>query len=256
MRGRFKKLIDDFQAYVESEKEAGATSLPATPALVAALGDPLPPPAKARPATPAVTRPRAARPENAEAGLAAIADAVRACTACPLHKTRSQAVPGQGHPQPEILFVGEGPGADEDRQGLAFVGAAGQLLTKMIEAMGFTRDQVFIANIVKCRPPGNRVPEPDEAAACIHFLKDQIALLRPRVIVSLGATALKYLMAMEHAPITRMRGHWLAFEGIDLMPTFHPAYLLRNPSSKKEAWADLKAVLAKLGRTPPPIVKK
>jgi len=132
------------------------------------------------------------------------------------------------------------------------VGAAGQLLTKMIAAMGFSREEVFIGNIVKCRPPENRVPTPEEAAACIPFLHQQLALLKPRVIVTLGATALKYLLGLENAAITKIRGTWQDYHGIPVMPTFHPAYLLRNPASKREAWSDLKAVLARIGRTPPP----
>lgn len=192
---------------------------------------------------------------QADPEILKIAAEIAGCKRCPLHSTRIQTVPGQGNPRPEIMFVGEAPGADEDEQGLAFVGRAGQLLTKMIEAMGFTRDEVFIANIVKCRPPGNRVPEPAEAAACLHFLEDQLALLKPKVIVTLGATALKYLMGMESVSITKMRGHWLSVGGVEVMPTFHPSYLLRTPEAKKEAWSDLKAVLAKLGRTPPPMKK-
>jgi DNA polymerase len=123
----------------------------------------------------------------------------------------------------------------------------------MIAAMGLTRDEVFIANIVKCRPPGNRAPQPEEAAACLPFLLDQIAILQPRVIITLGATALKYLIGLDQASVTRMRGTWLTVRGIDLMPTFHPAFLLRQPARKREAWDDLKAVLARLGRTPPPM---
>lgn len=148
------------------------------------------------------------------------------------------------------MFIGEGPGADEDRQGLAFVGKAGQLLTRIIEAMGFTREQVFIGNIVKCRPPGNRTPFPDEMAACLPFLEEQIQLLKPRVIVALGATAVRGLLGLEMG-ITRLRGKWLSYRGIDVMPTFHPAYLLRNPAGKKEVWEDMKAVLERLGREPP-----
>lgn len=239
---RFQQLLDHVENYLAAQQEEGVTRLPATPALVDALRKPLPPPP-----------PAAGCPETPAARLAAIAEAARACTACPLHRARTQAVPGQGHPHPDILFVGEGPGADEDRQGLAFVGAAGHLLTKMIAAMGLTRDEVFIANIVKCRPPGNRAPQPEEAAACLPFLLDQIAILQPRVIITLGATALKYLIGLDQASVTRMRGTWLTVRGIDLMPTFHPAFLLRQPARKREAWDDLKAVLARLGRTPPPM---
>jgi len=183
-------------------------------------------------------------------GLAAIATEVAACTKCGLHKTRTRTVPGQGTPCPEIMFIGEAPGADEDAQGLAFVGAAGQLLTKMIEAMGFRREDVFIANILKCRPPENRPPTPEEMQICIPYLKGQIQLLRPKVIVALGATAVRGLLAVETG-ITKLRGQWHKFEGIDVMPTFHPAYLLRNPATKKDAWEDLKAVLRHIGRTPP-----
>jgi DNA polymerase len=147
--------------------------------------------------------------------------------------------------------VGEGPGEDEDIQGLAFVGRAGQLLTKMIEAMGYRRDEVFIANIVKCRPPGNRKPFPDEMAACLPYLKEQIALLKPRVIIALGATAVTGLLGSMATGISRLRGNWQSFGGIDVMPTFHPSYLLRTPSAKNAAWADLQAVLKKLGRPVP-----
>lgn len=183
--------------------------------------------------------------------LDAIADDIGQCTRCALHSTRNRTVPGQGNPRPEILFVGEAPGADEDEQGLAFVGAAGQLLTRMIVAMGLSRENVFIANILKCRPPGNRQPTPIEMDTCIPFLKEQIRSIQPKVIVALGATAVRGLLKVETG-ITKLRGNWHRFEGIDVMPTFHPAYLLRNPPAKKEAWEDLKAVLKRVGRTPPP----
>lgn len=174
------------------------------------------------------------------------------CKKCSLHKTRIQTVPGQGNTKrPEIMFIGEAPGADEDEQGLAFVGRAGQLVTKMIAAMGFQREEVFIANILKCRPPDNRAPTPEEMAICIPYLKRQIAEVQPKVIVALGATAVLGLLNLTG--ISRLRGTWLSFEGIDLMPTYHPSYLLRNPSMKKEAWSDLQAVLKRLGRTPPPV---
>ena len=186
--------------------------------------------------------------------LEEIAGQVRVCSACPLHTSRKNTVPGEGNPnRPDILFVGEGPGADEDDQGRPFVGAAGQLLDKMIEAMGYKRDEVFIANIVKCRPPGNRVPMPEEMNACVPYLKAQIALIRPKIIVALGKTAVQGLL-QEDVAITKFRGTWCEYEGIALMPTYHPAYLLRSPGKKGEAWADLKAVLAKLGKEPP--VKK
>jgi len=185
--------------------------------------------------------------------LAAIARTVSACTLCPLHAERTQAVPGQGHPQPEILFVGEAPGADEDEQGLAFVGRAGQLLTKMIEAMGYTREEVFIANVNKCRPPGNRKPLREEMDACLPYLRLQVAILRPKVIVALGATAVEGLVPETATQkISALRGKWLSFEGIPLMPTYHPAYLLRSPAMKKPVWEDLKTVLHHLGHPVPP----
>ncbi len=146
------------------------------------------------------------------------------------------------------MFIGEAPGADEDRQGLAFVGAAGQFLTKMIQAMGYSRDQVFIANVCKCRPPNNRTPTPPEMAACIPFLKRQIALIKPKYIVALGNTAILGLLGKSG--IMRLHGVWQEFEGIPLMPTFHPAYLLRAPAAKRDCWKDLQLVMAKLGKTP------
>lgn len=160
-------------------------------------------------------------------------------------------VPGQGNLHPEILFVGEAPGVDEDRQGIPFVGEAGQLLTKMIEAMGLSRADVFIANVIKCRPPDNRKPAPDETAACLPYLREQIALLQPKVIVALGAVATHALLGVD-TKIGDLRGQWQRYETIDLMPTFHPAYLLRAPTAKHQVWADLQSVLKRLGRTPPP----
>jgi DNA polymerase len=188
------------------------------------------------------------------ATLEAIAGQIRTCSACGLSDSRTHTVPGEGNPnRPDILFIGEGPGAEEDAQGIPFIGAAGQLLDKMIHAMGYTREEIFIANIVKCRPPGNRVPLPEEMTACLPYLKAQIALIQPKLIVALGKTAVEGLLGHPVA-ITRFRGTWSTYEGIGLMPTYHPAYLLRSPGRKGEAWADLKAVLAKLGKEPP--VKK
>lgn len=183
--------------------------------------------------------------------LASIARRIAQCQKCSLCATRTNTVPGQGNPHPELMFVGEGPGADEDAQGLAFVGRAGQLLTKIIEAMGMTRDEVFIGNIVKCRPPGNRPPEPEEMEACIPYLKEQVALLKPKIIVCLGATAVKGFFGPEPDGITKIRGNWRTFEGIDVMPTYHPAYLLRNPNMKKDVWTDMKEVLRRLGKPVP-----
>lgn len=190
----------------------------------------------------------------ARESISGIAKEVAACKKCALHKTRTNTVPGQGNTSPEIMFIGEAPGADEDAQGLAFVGRAGKLLTKMIEAMGFTREEVFIGNILKCRPPDNRVPQPDEMAMCMPYLLRQIKVLKPKVIVALGGTSVKGLLKTD-AGITKLRGNWTEFEGVPFMPTLHPAYLLRNPKAKHDAWADLQAVLKKLGRKAPPVGK-
>lgn len=193
-------------------------------------------------------------PAGVRGELDDIASRVSVCTRCGLHKTRTRTVPGQGSSSPDIMFVGEAPGADEDREGVAFIGAAGQLLTRMIEAMGYTRDQVFIGNILKCRPPNNRTPTDAEMATCLPYLKAQIEVLKPKVIIALGSTAVQGLLGPD-ARISRLRGKWMHVEGTDLMPTYHPAYLLRNPGAKREVWEDLKTVLHRLGRTPPPIQK-
>ena len=180
-------------------------------------------------------------------GLSVVREELGNCTRCKLSAGRKNLVYGVGNPDAHLVFVGEGPGADEDEQGEPFVGKAGQLLTKMIEAMGYRRQDVYICNVVKCRPPGNRNPEPDEIAACEPFLKKQLGAIRPRMIVALGKFAAQCLLR-DDTPISRLRGNFRSYEGIQLMPTFHPAYLLRDPSKKKEAWEDLKAVLAALAR--------
>jgi uracil-DNA glycosylase len=171
------------------------------------------------------------------------------CRRCKLCDGRKNIVFGSGNPRAELVFVGEGPGADEDVQGVPFVGAAGQLLTKMIEAMGYTRDDVYICNVVKCRPPNNRNPEPDEVTACEPFLRAQLQAVRPKAIVALGKFAAQTLLR-DSTPITRMRGTWREYEGIKLMPTFHPAYLLRQPAEKKKAWEDLQQVMKFFGKQP------
>jgi DNA polymerase len=181
--------------------------------------------------------------------LLAIRNGLGECTRCKLHGGRTRIVFGVGNPTAELMFVGEGPGADEDLQGEPFVGRAGQLLTKMIEAMGFARSEVYIANVVKCRPPGNRDPEPDEIEACEPFLKAQIAAIRPRVVVALGRFAVQALLR-DTTPVSRQRGRWREYEGVKLMPTFHPAYLLRNPAEKKPAWEDLQLVMKEFGKAP------
>ena len=170
------------------------------------------------------------------------------CKRCKLCNGRKTIVYGSGNPRAELVFVGEGPGEEEDKQGVPFVGAAGQLLTKMIEAMKFSRDTVYICNVVKCRPPNNRNPEPDEIKACEPFLQAQLRVIKPKVIVALGKFAAQTLLRDDTA-ITRLRGQWRKYEGIDLMPTFHPAYLLRSPDEKKKAWMDLQEVMKRLGKT-------
>lgn len=178
-------------------------------------------------------------------GLADVRAELGDCRRCGLCEGRKTLVFGVGNPNAELVFVGEAPGSEEDARGEPFVGAAGQLLTKMIEAMGFDRESVYICNVIKCRPPGNRNPTPEEVARCEPFLKKQLAALRPRLIVALGKFAAQCLLRTE-TPITRLRGTWGSYEGIQTMPTFHPAYLLRNPDGKKLVWQDLKAVLAAL----------
>jgi uracil-DNA glycosylase len=172
------------------------------------------------------------------------------CTRCRLHKGRTKLVFGVGNVNAELMFVGEGPGADEDAQGEPFVGRAGQLLNNMISAMGLKREDVYIANVVKCRPPGNRTPEKDECDTCSPFLMRQIDVIRPKVIVALGAVAAKNLLAMNDS-MANLRGRWYDFRDSKLLVTYHPAYLLRDPRQKKEAWKDLQMVMKYLGLEPP-----
>ena len=170
---------------------------------------------------------------------------VIACRRCALYRTRTHHVFGEGSPEAKLVFVGEAPGREEDFQGRPFVGAAGQLLTKMIESIGLQRREVYICNVLKDRPPGNRTPEPEEIAACLPFLERQLVLLKPKVICALGAIAAKALLG-SGISITSIRGEIHEYLGIPLVPTFHPAYLLRNPSAKRLAWQDLKRVKALL----------
>src|SRR5215467_2681784 len=178
--------------------------------------------------------------------LAQIREDLGECTRCKLHRTRNTIVFGDGNPKAQLVFVGEGPGADEDAQGLPFVGRAGKLLTQMIEAMGLQRRDVYICNVVKCRPPGNRQPEPDEVACCSPFLFRQLDSIGPRVIVCLGATAFQTLLGTNRS-ISHYRGQWIDFRGYKMLPTYHPAYLLRNPAAKADVWKDLQKVMAELG---------
>ena len=271
-----RDILEDLRNYVEVEIQAGRRMSPVDAEAAAAFlsakpegGAPAPRPdapssavaatvhRPAAPAPAAGARPSpgaGAAPEGGVAaraaaapGLAEIAAAVAECRECNLALTRTKAVPGEGRAiLPDVMFVGEAPGRDEDLQGRPFIGRAGQLLDKMIAAMGYRREDVFIANIIKCRPPQNRTPTPEEMAVCIPYLRRQIAIVRPRAIVALGATAFKGLTGDPLANISRHRGVWSEFEGIPMMPTFHPAYLLRVPSAKRAVWEDLQKVMARL----------
>ena len=214
-------------------------------------------PAAAAPAPPSLPSPRPPAapvlgPDGAELrDLPAVREWVGDCQRCKLAGGRKTIVFGQGNPQARLMFVGEAPGADEDEQGLAFVGRAGQLLTDIIEkGLKMPRADVFIANVLKCRPPQNRNPEPDEILACQPFLEKQIALIRPKVLVGLGKFSAQWLFkSME--PISRLRGRVGDYDGIKVIPTFHPAYLLRNPGAKKDVWEDMKVVLRLLAEDEP-----
>ena len=190
-------------------------------------------------------------PSDPATGLRLIREDIGDCTRCRLHKQgRKQIVFGVGNPQADLMFIGEAPGADEDQQGEPFVGRAGQLLNNMIKAMGLRREDVYIANIIKCRPPGNRTPERDECETCSPFLMRQIEVIGPKTIVALGAVAAKTLLAIN-APMSELRGRWFDFRGTKLAVTYHPAFLLRDPRQKKETWKDLQMVMKELGLKAP-----
>jgi DNA polymerase len=261
-------LTEALRAHAEWQQACGAAALPSE-SWQSTVGSSQPQELRSAPAVaqPVLAQPLAAAaasapklpianyqlPTSAErqARLALLADETRACTRCALHLERKQAVFARGNGSSGLCFVGEGPGADEDEQGAPFVGAAGQLLDRMIAAMGIERDDVYVCNIVKCRPPKNRTPEPEEMSACMPYLTEQLALVEPQVIVALGKTAVQGLFGTAEG-ITRIRGRWRLYQGkVAVMPTFHPAYLLRNPAAKREVWADLQLVLKHLGRVVP-----
>jgi uracil-DNA glycosylase family 4 len=196
---------------------------------------------------PAASHPEIALPDLGRRSLAQVREELGNCTRCKLHATRKNIVFGVGAEDTALMFIGEAPGEQEDLKGEPFVGRAGELLDKMIEAMGWTRDSVYIANILKSRPPGNRNPQPDEVAACTPFLEAQIRAIAPRIIVTLGRPAANHILGND-APISTLRGKFHDRNGIQVMPTFHPAYLLREPDKKKETWSDLKLVIAELAR--------
>ncbi len=237
-------LLRDLRAHLAWQREDNGAEL------MGLMGQPLPLLATPRGAgePQAVAAPPAV-PERRS--LEEIREELGDCRRCKLCSGRKKLVFGVGSPRARLVFVGEGPGAEEDAQGLPFVGPAGQLLTKMIAAMGLKREDVYICNVVKCRPPGNRNPEPDEISACEPFLRAQLRSIGPEVVVALGKFAAQTLLR-DNTPITRLRGQWRTYEGMRLMPTFHPAYLLRNPPEKKPCWEDLKAVMAVLGQAAPP----
>jgi uracil-DNA glycosylase family 4 len=277
-------LTEALRAHAEWQQACGAAALPPTDVRSLGLSEPLPvarvmpalrselaeggaaPRSSAPSQAPRQPAPNAAAapapatlaaqapPLTAEerAGrLTVLADTVKGCARCVLHEARTQTVFARGNGSSGLCFVGEGPGADEDAQGLPFVGPAGQLLDRMIAAMGIERDDVYVCNIVKCRPPKNRTPEPEEMSACMPYLTEQLALVEPQVIVALGKTAVQGLFGTAEG-ITRIRGRWRLYQGrVAVMPTFHPAYLLRNPAAKREVWADLQLVLKHLGRSLP-----
>jgi uracil-DNA glycosylase len=245
------EIIDGTIHVLEDMKRSGVTHVEVAKETLEELGKaPRSVAADAKPTTETPregTRPTAG---SSTSELAAIEARAKVCVKCgELSRCRHSVVFGVGSPRAEIMFVGEAPGHDEDMRGEPFVGRAGELLTKIIVAMGFQREDVYIANVLKCRPPENRTPLPDEVTNCLPYLLSQIDLIKPKIIVALGATAVRALLDVQLG-ITKMRGHWYTFRDIPIMPTFHPAYLLRNPPAKKEVWEDMKAVLEKLGRKP------
>lgn len=254
MPKRSPKILDGLEAHLRFLREIGVEDLvrpaPARAAAAARVMQPA-----SRPAAPSAAGPAAPAPSAAPAmpaALAALHREILACRKCGLAQSRIQAVPGEGDPKAELMFVGEGPGRDEDEQGRPFVGRAGQLLTKIIAAMDFSRDQVFIANIVKCRPPDNRVPHRGEVEACTPFLMRQIEIIRPRVIVTLGKTATDHFLPDLTGSMTSIRGRFYDWNGIRIMPTFHPSYLIRNEGNKapkRMVWEDMKLVMALLRGT-------
>jgi len=250
------RIVDDTIKALEEMKRTGTTHVTVSKQALEELGRK---PVRARqmegepPREPSRTAPRQEpRPPMSLGDWTTLEATAKSCRKCgELSRARHNVVFGVGNPRTELMFIGEAPGADEDERGEPFVGRAGQLLTKIIEAMGFKREEIYIANVLKCRPPENRAPLPNETANCLPYLERQIELIQPKVIVALGATAVRALLNVQIG-ITKMRGNWYDYRGIPIMPTFHPAYLLRNPPAKKFVWADMKTVIAKLGRQLPP----
>ncbi len=263
-RARLLELLDQVRAYVEYQQSTGLDAFPRRPRTPTpgrdaepAARTPTRSPALVSSPRPAVAPPPAAKVVATSGDLfatgvrhATTLDELRAelgdCQRCKLWKGRTHIVYGVGNPHAKLMFVGEGPGRDEDLQAEPFVGRAGQLLTEIItKGMKMRRQDVYIANVIKCRPPENRNPEPDEITACEPFLRRQIDIIQPKVLVALGTFAAQTLLGMR-VPISRLRGHWYDYQGVKLMPTLHPAYLLRNPNDKKLVWEDIKMVLREL----------
>jgi DNA polymerase len=220
-RTELREVVQDVRAYLETQQELGLEYVDVK-----------------WPVAPAPTRPLT---------LTEVREELGECTRCKLHRHRTQIVFGVGNPKAGLVFVGEAPGADEDAQGEPFVGRAGQLLTKIIQAMGMQREDVYICNIIKCRPPNNRTPESEEILACQPFLVKQLQAIRPRFICALGGPAAQTLLRTKE-PISRLRGKFYDFHGIPLLPTYHPAFLLRNPYEKKTVWEDMKLLLREMQR--------
>ncbi len=271
-RDTLQQLADSLRSYLETLKESGVGSLPGRVVAeqrpsVPAVQEPASMVRVAPPASPAAPPQPMMKKEDAVAmptqqpqdifvtsqlpnvtTLEDLRAGIGECRRCRLCEGRTNIVFGVGNPHAEVMFVGEGPGHDEDRQGEPFVGRSGQLLTDIItKGMKMTREEIYIVNVVKCRPPENRNPEPDEIAACRPFLLKQIDIIKPRIIVAWGTFAAQTLLQVK-TPISRLRGVWHSYHGVKLMPTFHPAYLLRNPNDKRLVWLDIQAVLRELGR--------
>ena len=230
----FLDIVTQVRAHLEYQKALGVSFIETT-----SVGIPR---AAVHPVAPTIEK--SSVPQSS--ALVAVREELGDCTRCKLHKGRKNIVFGEGNPNALLVFVGEGPGQEEDVQGRPFVGAAGQLLTDIIvKGMKLNREDVYICNIVKCRPPDNRNPEPDEILACEPFLIKQLQAIKPKIIIGLGNVAVKTLLKTKEG-ITSLRGTWKTYQGIPLMPTFHPAYLLRNPKDKKQVWEDIQQVMAKM----------
>lgn len=244
-------LTAQVRRHLESLRAAGVDWLPATAPLPERIAEAPSAAAKDLFEEEFVAAPTALTVDQRRLDLQLLAEQVAGCTRCKeLAATRTQTVFGVGRLDPEVCFIGEAPGRDEDAVGEPFVGAAGQLLTRIITAMGLKRDDVYICNILRCRPPDNRPPTPDEAANCREWLQKTLEMVRPRTICALGASAVKHLTGATQG-ITRLRGKWLDYHGVPVLCTFHPSYLLRDPTKKREVWEDMKALLTRLGRPVP-----